>query len=92
MGNIEAADALSGRTVFENPNKPDPSRAVKRKIEHNDNAEDVEGFKGPWAPYANENRIAKPTEVRIMSLSCFFAIVSMFLLFFRLKRQNLKTT
>ncbi|KAI9563186.1 hypothetical protein GHT06_010644 [Daphnia sinensis] len=57
VGDIESAESSSGRTVFENPNRPDPSRAaVKRKIEKNDDSADLEGYKGPWAPYENENR------------------------------------
>lgn len=64
VGNIESAESSSGRTVFENPNRPDPSRAAtKRKIEKNDDSADLEGYRGPWAPYENENRSAKPSEV-----------------------------
>lgn len=63
VGNVESAESTSGRTVFENPNKPDPSKAVKRKLEKNDNSEDIEGYKGPWAPYEGESRSAKPNEV-----------------------------
>lgn len=65
VGDIESAESSSGRTVFENPNRPDPSRAgVKRKIEKNDDSADLEGYKGPWAPYENESRSAKPSEVK----------------------------
>lgn len=64
VGNIESAESSSGRTVFENPNRPDPSRATnKRKLEKNDDSADLEGYRGPWAPYENENRSAKPSEV-----------------------------
>ena len=64
VGDVESAESSSGRTVFENPNRPDPSKAgVKRKLEKNDNSADTEGYRGPWAPYENENRSAKPSEV-----------------------------
>ena len=67
IGNVESAESTSGRTVFENPNKPDISKAgeaKRRKLEKNDNSGDVEGYKGPWAPYENESRSAKPNEVQ----------------------------
>ncbi len=74
VGDIESAESTSGRTVFENPNKPDPSRAVKRKLEKNDDSKDVEGYKGPWAPYENESRSAKPSEVNLF-LNFYFISV-----------------
>lgn len=65
VGDVESAESKAGRTVFENPNKPDPSKAVKRKLEKNDDSADVEGYKGPWAPYENECRLSRPSEVCI---------------------------
>ncbi|KAK4026056.1 pre-mRNA-processing factor 17 [Daphnia magna] len=74
VGDIESAESSSGRTVFENPNRPDPSRAgVKRKIEKNDDSADLEGYKGPWAPYENESRSAKPSEADKEELDAYLA-------------------
>ncbi|EFX88035.1 hypothetical protein DAPPUDRAFT_305671 [Daphnia pulex] len=74
VGNIESAESSSGRTVFENPNRPDPSRAAtKRKLEKNDDSADLEGYRGPWAPYENENRSAKPSEADKEELDAYLA-------------------
>jgi len=74
IGNVESAENSSGRTVFENPNRPDPSRAgIKRKIEKNDDSTDIEGYKGPWAPFENESRSAKPNETDKAELEEYLA-------------------
>lgn len=61
IGNVESAETSYGLTVFENSGKP--RAPMKRKLEKNDNSEDIEGYKGPWAPFENEERSAKPSEV-----------------------------
>lgn len=48
------------KTVFESKKK---RLGDKRRREKNDNPEDVEGFKGPWACFEDEQKIAKPNEV-----------------------------
>ena len=69
IGDVESAENTSGRTVYENPNRPDPTKAgIKRKIEKNDDSTDIEGYKGPWAPFENENRSAKPSDVCLIKI------------------------
>ena len=58
---MESAETSYGLTVFENSGKP--RAPIKRKHEKNDNSEDIEGYKGPWAPFENEERSAKPSDV-----------------------------
>ncbi|XP_076041096.1 pre-mRNA-processing factor 17 [Oratosquilla oratoria] len=60
VGNTSAAEETSGITVFETKTKQElPS---KRKKDSNYDASDIDGFKGPWAKYSNEQSIMKPTE------------------------------
>ena len=59
VGNVESAESSNGLTVFESSGKPRPP--MKRKLEKNDNSGDIEGYRGPWAPYENESRLAKPS-------------------------------
>jgi pre-mRNA-processing factor 17 len=49
-----------GRTVFETKQK---STNEKRKKEKNVDSSDVDGYQGPWAPYANEITVSRPSEV-----------------------------
>lgn len=51
---------VGNKTVFE---KTKQRPLDKRKRNRNDNPEDVEGFLGPWGTYADEQRVAKPTDV-----------------------------
>lgn len=46
--------------IFDPGNKPRPGD--KRKREKNDDPSDIEGFKGPWAPFIDEERVAVPSE------------------------------
>lgn len=57
VGDVQTAYDTNGKTVFESPR---PKK--KRKMERNDNPDDVEGFVGPWAKYENEESIARPNE------------------------------
>ena len=49
IGNVESAETSYGLTVFENSGKP--RAPIKRKHEKNDNSEDIEGYKRPWASF-----------------------------------------
>ncbi|KAK7027292.1 pre-mRNA-processing factor 17 [Halocaridina rubra] len=60
IGDVSTAKETSGITVFETKHKPD--QPVKRKRNKNDDAADIDGFKGPWAKYANEKTVMKPSE------------------------------
>jgi len=46
---VESAETSYGLTVFENSGKP--RAPIKRKHEKNDNSEDIEGYKRPWASF-----------------------------------------
>ncbi|XP_064473092.1 pre-mRNA-processing factor 17-like [Ornithodoros turicata] len=59
VGAPEATDATSALTVFE---KTKTRPGDKRKKAKNNNPEDVDGFLGPWAPFADQKLSAKPTE------------------------------
>jgi len=48
-------------TIFETSKK---RAGEKRKKEANNNPGDVEGFHGPWAPFADEITVSRPSEVR----------------------------
>lgn len=53
-------EEVSEKTVFESKPK---RKGDKRKRDKNDNPDDIEGFKGPWANYADEEKVSKPTPV-----------------------------
>ena len=55
----------SGVTVFEST-KTRPGD--KRKREGPGDPGDIEGYKGPWAPFADESKSSKPSEVHIIYL------------------------
>jgi pre-mRNA-processing factor 17 len=59
IGEVEKAEAVSGLTVFES-SKSRPGD--KRKRLARGTADDVEGFRGPWAGFEDEEKIAKPSE------------------------------
>lgn len=60
IGDVSSAKKTSGITVFETQHKADlPPR---RKRDKNDDASDIEGFKGPWAKFENEKTVMKPSE------------------------------
>lgn len=61
VGDQTNAELNEGRTVFETKRK----RLVeKREREKNNDAGDIEGFSGPWAPFVNEITVSRPPEVR----------------------------
>jgi pre-mRNA-processing factor 17 len=60
-----------GMTIFETSKK---RAGEKRKKEANNDPGDIEGFHGPWAPFADEITVSRPSEVRQYSLKCLFII------------------
>lgn len=46
----------------ENPDQQAKKKPAKRKRLLNDDPSDIEGYKGPWAEYEDELKIARPTE------------------------------
>jgi pre-mRNA-processing factor 17 len=48
-------------TIFETSKK---RGGDKRKKDKNYDSSDVEGFNGPWAPFADEVTVSRPSEVR----------------------------
>lgn len=48
-----------GLTVFESGHK----KSEKRKKLKGGDAEEIDNFLGPWAKYADEKAVAKPSEV-----------------------------
>lgn len=60
IGDVTTAEKTSGITVFETQHKAD--LPPKRKRDKNDDAADIEGFKGPWAKFENEKTVMKPSE------------------------------
>ena len=57
LGNIVAAATNRNKTVFETN-----SLIPKRKRKRNQDASDVDGFKGPWAKFENEKMDLNPKE------------------------------
>ncbi len=63
LENLGYVFIISAVTVFE----AKPKRAGdKRKKEKNWDSSDVDGYLGPWAKYADEKTVMKPSEVRII--------------------------
>lgn len=60
------------KTVFE---KTSERILDKRKRFKNNNAEDIEGFLGPWGSYINEKKVVKPTEVSCPETSFNVAVL-----------------
>ncbi|XP_042869900.1 pre-mRNA-processing factor 17-like [Penaeus japonicus] len=60
IGDTSTAKESSGMTVFETKHKPD--QPAKRRRDKNDDAGDIDGFKGPWAKFENEQTVMKPSE------------------------------
>ncbi len=70
VGDQVNAEMNEGRTIFETIRK---RQNEKRKIEKNFDSSDVEGFQGPWAPYADEITVSRPSEVCLMKfISCVY--------------------
>ncbi|EDV24566.1 uncharacterized protein TRIADDRAFT_26041 [Trichoplax adhaerens] len=59
IGDIDMASQLDGRTVFESGKR---FGIEKRKRGERGDPSDIDCYKGPWAGYVDENKIAKPTE------------------------------
>ncbi|CAF0870012.1 unnamed protein product, partial [Didymodactylos carnosus] len=59
VGDLINADINEGMTVFETTRK---RLADKRKKDKNYDSSDVEGFRGPWAPFVDEVKVSRPTE------------------------------
>lgn len=53
-----------GLTVFESGQK----KTEKRKKVKGGDAEEIDNFLGPWAKYADEKDVAKPSEVMLCSV------------------------
>lgn len=66
VGDTETADTTQGITIFEN--KPKKDRPKKRKLSKNNNPDDIEGYKGPWAKYVDEQTVMKPDEEEQLKL------------------------
>merc|ERR1712106_127259 len=60
VGDVQTAEETQGITIFETKKKED--RPKKRKTEKNNDAGDIDGYKGPWAKYENEQTVMKPPE------------------------------
>ena len=71
VGNVESAETSNGLTVYESSGKPRPP--AKRKLEKNDDSADVEGYRGPWAPFENESRSANPSDADRAELDEYLA-------------------
>ncbi|CAF1624315.1 unnamed protein product, partial [Adineta ricciae] len=59
IGNQTSAEINQGMTIFETTKK---RIGEKRKKEKNYDSSDVEGFQGPWAPFADEITVSRPPE------------------------------
>ncbi|KFD57629.1 hypothetical protein M514_01299 [Trichuris suis] len=58
VGDVSAAEQTKGLTVYES-GKIEGLRQKRKRLKNND-AFDLENFKGPWAPYADEVRTSVP--------------------------------
>jgi pre-mRNA-processing factor 17 len=65
IGEKELAEQNKGLTVFEH-NKVKIER--KRQREGKGDPSDIEGYKGPWADYKDEVKVAKPSEEQLAIL------------------------
>ena len=61
IGDQTSAEVNQGMTIFETKRK---KLTEKRKKDKNVDPGDVEGFQGPWAPFADEITVSRPSEVR----------------------------
>ncbi|EDO38815.1 predicted protein [Nematostella vectensis] len=68
IGDVTKADELKGNTVFESV-KTRPGD--KRKREGRGDPGDIEGYQGPWAPFVDESKSAKPSEEEASKLEEF---------------------
>ena len=84
VGNQTSAEENEGRTVFEMKRK---EATEKRKKLKNYDPSDVEGFRGPWAEFENEIKVARPSEVRKLSR---FEIIRLSDLNLKCSRRNKK--
>jgi pre-mRNA-processing factor 17 len=62
IGDQASAEENQGMTIFETSRK---HAGDKRKKEKNNDAADVEGYQGPWAPFVDEITVSRPSEVRL---------------------------
>ncbi|KAI0981773.1 hypothetical protein GJ496_003964 [Pomphorhynchus laevis] len=69
LGDMESYSSKSGLNVFEKPKQP----PEKRKKLKNDDPSDIDGYRGPWAPYEDEIRISRPTEEEKQELELILA-------------------
>jgi pre-mRNA-processing factor 17 len=60
VGDLDNAEKQQGMTIFETSKT---RSGEKRKKEKNYDSSDVEGFQGPWAPFAEEITVSRPSEV-----------------------------
>lgn len=68
VGDLEKAEEKKGLTIFE---VAEPRAGDKRKREKPGDPGDTEGYKGPWAPYIDESKVAKPSEEQAARLEEF---------------------
>ncbi|CAF4007742.1 unnamed protein product [Rotaria sp. Silwood2] len=81
IGDQISAEQNQGKTIFETNRKYSNE---KRKIEKNYDSSDVEHFQGPWAPFADEITISRPTEEDQKEIDEFLAKRK------KIKRRNLE--
>lgn len=61
VGRVEESEGASSKSVFEVIKKREGD---KRKRQINNDPADIDGYLGPWAKYADEKTVMKPSEVR----------------------------
>lgn len=83
VGDTITAEKNQGMTIFEAPKK---RLTDKRKKEKNYDSSDVEGFQGPWAPFADEITVSRPSEV--CSTLIYLFIIERFRFFFRKNKKK----
>ena len=66
IGDQASAEENQGMTIFETKRR---QLGDKRKKEKNNDAGDVAGYQGPWAPFVDEITVSRPSEVRLISRS-----------------------
>lgn len=68
VGDVTKAEEKKGLTIFE---AASARPGDKRKREKPGNPGDIEGYKGPWATYVDESKVAKPSEEQAAKLEEF---------------------
>lgn len=68
VGDVEKAEEKKGLTIFE---ATEARPGDKRKREKPGDPGDIEGYKGPWATFVDEAKVAKPSEEQAAKLEEF---------------------